>query len=82
MDDGGMKRVFLARDRREATVIKDLLFGVGIAAEIRGGVPALMPSQNAPTTLFAVWIRDEDGENALQLVAGYLRRTLERGGLQ
>ncbi len=35
-----MKRLFVARDQREATVIEDLLRDVDIASEIRGGVPA------------------------------------------
>ena len=76
-----MKRVFVARDQREATVIKDLLLRAGISAEIRVAVPPPMPSQN-DSTLFAVWIRDEDGERALELVAGYLQAMLEGGALQ
>jgi Putative prokaryotic signal transducing protein len=74
-----MKRVFVARDLAEAKIVKDLLEGSDIVAGIRDKSPFAIHSldENRPNP--AIWIRDEDVQKALTILAEYLHTSLEHG---
>jgi len=74
-----MKRVFVARDPAEARIVRGLLEGSGIVAEIRDESQFAIhpPDENRPNQ--AIWIRDEDAQKALTILAEYLRMGLEHG---
>jgi len=74
-----MKRVFVARDLAEARIVRDLLEGSDIAAEIRDKSPFVIHSLNENRPNPGIWTRDEDAQKALTILEEYLRIGLEHG---
>ena len=69
-----MRRIFVTYDPIEVTAITDLLERAGIAIEIREIDFAIHTSpQNQTKRFSSIWTADEKAQQALNIIAEYLR---------
>ena len=70
-----MRRIFVTYDPIEVTAITDLLERAGIAIEIRDEIDFAIHTspQNQTKRFSSIWTADEKAQQALNIIAEYLR---------
>jgi len=75
-----MRRIYIADEPSRAHLVKGVLEAEGIPAEVRGDQPFWADGSMVPRDMRPeIWVRDEDGDRAVALLAAIEER-IRHGG--